>query len=684
MMRWETGIGSMVFYRLTQQKSSRQTVFLLLLCCVFFLPPSPAEAARKKVIFQLSNFRHWAQLEYDYSGKSDSSDGAEDRYSQDHELSETYHLDIDYAILDRDLANGGLAVEFGLDQTYENQSGGSGCSGSSIGFTGEYQLDLIAFERRVTPITLMSSLTQERISAPFTESYDQTRQALAAAIALRNSFLPARLSYRYDTTETSGLSIDRIQDTEELAFSVSSSSADFSETRLDAETSRRSTELSGQSTVLNRTDSDEIELHNLLRWGSLSRKSSLNSRYRLVKDSGTSERQTRTWDEDLKLQLGEALSSELSYGYRNVETPNQEQRQQSGEAALEHQLFDSLTTRLSYRVDQTDYLTGEERDWQAQAGWSYSKKLPRDSHLNMSYRYRYGVTDRNLVDQQLTVIDETFTVTVFLAGFLEQPDIIPESIVVYSADRSIIYTRDTEYRINVIGRRTELEIIGGGIVAGDLLSIDYLYRVNNSIEYSTTGHAVSTSLSLFQQRYRVYGSFSTTDQTLTSGVVNVSPLTDQTYAQVGFEGDFEVVSFGSSYTYLDSTLSTDKTTEAFVNYLFRKNARSLNLRLTERYTTTRQNERTSGLTGDEEGRNSLSFNADYRRYLRRNMTLNLRGRVIDIRGQNRDQDDILLGMIFEARWYKFELLLNADVTWKLYEDRTAREDNLGFRIRRYF
>ncbi|MCF6266431.1 MAG: hypothetical protein L3J57_07795 [Desulfuromusa sp.] len=678
------GIGIMLLYRLKQQKPSRYYIPILLLLCSFFLLPRPVEAARRKVVFQLSNFHHWTELEYEYTGKSFSNDGRADRSSQDHELDETYHLEIDYAILDHDLANGSLSVGLGLDQTYQNESGGSDRSGSSAGFSGEYLFDLFAFERRFYPISLMSSLTQERITAPFTENYDQTRHSFSAAIAMRNRILPIHLNYHYATTETSGLTNDRTQETEELSLSANSTIGNFSETRLYAETSSRNTDFTDESQAATQIDSDELELYNLLRWGSLRKKNSLNSRYRYVDDSGTTERQTHTWNEDLDLQLGKALSTGLSYIYRTVESQNQEQQQQTGDAWIEHRLFDSLTTRIGYSVDRTDYLTGEEQEWLSQAELTYVKSLPRQSRLNLSYTYRYGENNRNITDQQLTVVDEAFTVNTFLAGFLEQLDIIPESIIVYSADRSIIYNLNSEYRINVVGRRTELEIIGGGIVAGDILSIDYLYRVNNSIEYSTSGHSLSASLSLFGQRYRLYTSLSQTDQELISGSTNVSPLTQQTYAQVGIEGNFDQISLGSSYLYLDSTFSTDKTAEAFVHYLLRKNFSQLSLRLTERYITTQQNEGVTGTVGDPENRNSLAFTADYRRQLRRNLTMSLRGHVIDIRGQNRDQDDISLGMILESRWYKFEFLLSADMTWQIYDDSSSREDSVSFKIRRYF
>lgn len=677
----EIRVEAMLLDRLKQQTPSNWYVFILLILCGLLLFSLPANAAKKRVVFQLSNFRHWTDLEYDYTGRSYTNTDT-DRYSQEHEFAEIYHLEIDYSLLDRDLANGSLSVDLGLDQSYEDESGGD--SDRAAGFLGEYLFNMVAFERSFYPIYLMSNLVEERINAPFTEIYDQTRQLLSAALTLRNNSLPARLSYRYDTTETSGLTNDRNQELQELAFSVNSASGDFSDTRLSVETASRRTVFSGSTQPSNQTDTDQFDFQNLLRWGTLRKKNSLNSRYRFVEDTGTSERKTRTWDEDFELQLGKALTTEFSYGYRADESPSQKQRRQNGEAWIEHQLFDSLTTRVGYNIDQTDYLTGEEQNWSSQAGLAYTKKLPQESHLNLSYSYRYGEVDRNLDENQLTIIDEVFTVNVFLAEYLERLDIIPESIVVYNADRSIIYALGTEYRVNVIGRRTELEIIGGGIVAGDNLSVDYLYQVNNSIEYSTTGHSVLASLGLFNQRYRFYGSLNKTDQSLIAGAVDVSPLTQQTYVQIGLEGNFDSLSVGSSYLYQDSTLSTDNTAEAFINYLFRKNRSHLNLRLTERYITTRQNEESSGVSDSDQNRNSLSFNADYRRRLRRNLTLNLRGHVIDIRGQSRDQDDIFLGMILESRWYKFELQLSADMTWQLYEESRSREDSVSFRIRRYF
>ena len=383
------------------------------------------------------------------------------------------------------------------------------------------------------------------------------------------------------------------------------------------------------------------------------------------------------------MQLGKALSSGISYGYWTVESPDQEQTRHNGDAWIEHKLFDSLTTRVGYSVDRTDYLTGEGQNWQYQADLTYVKKLPRRSSLNLSYSYRYGETDRNLLDGRLTVSDESFSVTTFLSGFLEQFDIIPESVVVYSADRSIIYSQGSEYQINQIGRRTELEIIGGGIVAGDSLSVDYSYRVNNSIEYSTTGNSLSASLGLFGQRYRLYSSLNRTDQSLIAGLADVSTLTQQTHAEIGMEGNLDPVSFGTSYSYQDSTLSTDKTAKAFANYQLRKRFSSLNLRLTERYTITQQNEGAGGAS-DTTKRNSLSFNANYRRQLLRSTTLSLHGHLIDIRGQDRNQNDIFLGMIFESRWYKFVLQMSADVSWQIYEDSTSREDSVSFKLRRYF
>ncbi len=238
------------------------------------------------------------------------------------------------------------------------------------------------------------------------------------------------------------------------------------------------------------------------------------------------------------------------------------------------------------------------------------------------------------------------------------------------------------------GRRTELVFYlpfpSGGISLGDILSIDYTYRVNSSIEYSTTLNSASASIDLFEQRYRLYTSLSQTDQDHISGIADVSPLTKTTFALVGFEVNPGNISFGGSYQYLDSDITIDKTLETFADYRREKERTLLHLRLTGRHIESEQNGDFFGTDSTTTNSNTVLLNVDYRIQLARNRTLSLRGHIFDVRGDNRDVDDIFLGAFFESRWYKFTLRASADVTWQIYDEYTLRKDRVSIELRRYF
>lgn len=649
--------------------------------------PQSADAARRRVIFQLANLRQWTDFEYTYDGRTFDSQQGDDRTAQEHEFEESYHLGVDYAILSHRLANGTLELDLGLNQNYESESGAFDRNDSSAGLNLEYLFDMLLFERRFYPITLLANQLQEQVNAPFSQNYDLTSSNYSAGISLRNDVLPTQFSYRHYATETDGLSRDRNQTSDELTLDATSVIGEISTTGLQARSVSRSSHVEGSATATE-IDSYELEGKNTLSWTAYSHHQTLYSSCRLQRDTGSSEMRTKLWDERLDLELGKALEAELSYSQNDTESSLQDRQEKKWGGWIEHRLFKSLTSRYQHNISQTNYDNGEDQNWRHQLSFNYTKELPKQSRLDLSYAYGYGETDRNLDDQQLFAIDEELTVQLD-NNYLVNPDIIESSVLVHNADRSLLYTEGIDYQLVAEGRRLELVFFlpfptPNGINLADTLSIDYAYRVNSSIEYSTTSNSVSASIGLFNQRYRLYANLSQTDQELIDGVADVSPLTQTTFAQVGFEGNPGKFSYGSSYQYQDTSISIDKTLEAYVNYKREKNRTLLNLRLTERHITTQQNEGLSSTVATTSSRNSLLLNVDYRMQLARNTTMNLRGHIIDLRGDNRDQDDVFLGVLFESRWYKFQVRVSADVTWQIYDQSTSRNDRVTVGIRRYF
>ena len=669
------------------EAACRFWVLMFVMCSPLFFP-LPSYAAKRRVVFQLANLQQWVDLSYRYTGSATETDAATDRSSREHEFEETYHVGIDYAILSRRLANGSLELDIGSTQLVSHDSTSRDPNDEDAGLGLEFLFDMVLFERRPYPVSLVANRTQQRINAPFAENYTLISSTYGVGAAIRHDLFPFQLNYRYFSNETSGLALDRTQISDELVFESTLNWWDFSSTNLRAKIGSTQTEFEESSRSALETDTYDLSAYNLLIWGDLERKNTLNSGYRLRKDTGSTESRSVQWGEDLTLQLGKGLSVGGDYRYNKNASASQQRVENKVGGWIEHRLYESLTTRFDYSTSETEYLTGADQQYRYQSSIAYAKQLPKKSSLNLSYSYGYGELDRNLNDRFLRVFDELVTVAGGTGiGYLNSDAVVADSVTVTVNggvwDGTELQSGD--FDTNPFGNKTEITIDTAKVALyGTSYLVDYDYETNSSIEYSTTTHTVAASLGLFGQKYRLYSTLSLSDQELIEGADDVSPMTQQTFVQFGIEGNLQETTFGSSYIYLDTSISTDKTWETFLSHLQTIGRNLLTLRMTERYSTIEQKEGlVSGYTGGTKNSNSLMFNIDYRKPLMRNTTMNLWGQLADIRGTT-TQDDLSLGMGLESRWYRFELFFNGEVTWSLYEETVSREDLLSLKVRRYF
>lgn len=664
---------------------SRQlTLFHLLLAFCLLLSVVPdASAARRRVIFQLANLHQWAELEYDFNNSGYS--GETDRGSQGHEFEEKYHLDIDYTILGRRLAYGGLELDLGLKQSFDKDSGVIDRSDSASGFNVEYALNMQIFERATYPLVLNARRHQKRINEPFTQSYDLVTQQYSLGMSFKNNHLPTYLNYNYSETATSGLALDRTQKSDKFGISTFLKMGGFSTTDLHVETGFRQSRIEGDA-LDSSTHSYTMEANNMLSWSALSQRQVLRSSFRKERETGSSTLETEQWNERLRLRLGKGLETEFSHNYNYVETPRQFRREQKNEFWVEHHLFNSLVSRYQHNLAKTDFDTGVENSWSRQLSLSYTKRLPKDSRVRLAYSFTYGETDRDLVGRTIYIgpgNPEVAQIDVFFEVTLENTDVVPGSIVVRDSFGEL---PESAYDIDSFGRLTKIDFSGNavGLVPGDEVTIEYEYNVNNSIKYSTTTNAMSGSLDLVNQLFRVYGNLSKSEQDLLSGEANVSSLIQQSYLQVGVESTLNEYTLGSSYSYLNSTISIEEYAEAFLKYRKEGKGQVFSLRLTERFNTVKQKDSLSGGHSEEVDKNSVMLHMNYRRHLARNTTMTLKMFLADIRGDNIEQDEVSFGLLLESRWYKFLLRINADVSFEFYDDRNSHEEQLTISLRRYF
>ena len=654
----------------------------LLFCvvCIFLALLANDAQARKRALFIIGNFRHWTDLTYEYSGYSTVNDYAKDRTSRSQQFEEDYTFAFNYAILSHKLLNGRAEFTLGAEQAFKN-NGGAGRDADSSGLNFEYAVEGVAFQFRPYPITFSSNMFTEQVNNPYSEHYVLTQENHSIGIAMENDLLPSWLNYRVSEDSTDGLISDRTNRYETVTFNSVHRFRGISTTDFSAYRSTQENDFQGSAQDIH-TDSHFITLSNSLTWGKPLQRRYVDSTYQVRQESGSRNTNYDSWSESVRIHLGKALEYGLNTDYQKETSDFQTRRRRLGRTFLEHRLFNSLTTRLEYLKELNEYSTGDDNQWNRQISFSYGKALPRQCRLNLGYSNSYGETDRNLKDENLFITGELLTVKI-IDNYLQNTNVVQESVAVLNADRTVTYLEGVDYELREFGRLTEIVPLSGLIQEGDVLSIDYSYRVNDSIEYSTLTNSVSGSLQLFDNRYRIFTTLTKTDRDLISGSDTVQPLVQLKAAVLGFEANIAPFTYGSVYSYVDSTLAKDEALEGYLYYLRSVGRRRLSVRLNDRYSVTEQKELlTSGSM--EESKNVITLRVNYQRPWYRRSLLTLRGEYRNLRGSSRDEDDLTFGATLEAKINKFEFRLLSEVQWKFFEDSRQREDYLRIEVRRYF
>jgi hypothetical protein len=157
----------------------------------------------------------------------------------------------------------------------------------------------------------------------------------------------------------------------------------------------------------------------------------------------------------------------------------------------------------------------------------------------------------------LQIVDRPFLFDATRFNYLEEYDIMIETIVVRNAERTEIYEEGIDYLVEMIGRQIRLEIPRGSAISnGDMLSLDYDYLTNPEIKYGETMNSLYTSVDFFDNSYRLTAQVSRSGQQLLAGDDTNVSLTDSTSHMVSLEK--KITLFVGKIEYADRVSSTEK------------------------------------------------------------------------------------------------------------------------------
>jgi len=653
-------------------------VFILLL--VF----SPNALAQPRALFLLGDFRSWGEAAYELNGYSRSSSGSRTYSSTDHDLEESYHFEGLYGLLDHRWWSGRFSVDLGLAQTL-SRSDGRGDDRDWKGTRGAFYLDGRLFDKSPAPASFLTSYAQERVLVPFGRDYDRTVTNNSVGLQLHNDYLPASILYRNNESQTDGLALDRTQTVEEMRFQVSHRIHGFSQSGFSASRMNNATAYASSLPPLE-SDSYEVAVNNQLTLGNIARPHTLDSRYRLSNETGSRQSERTLWEERLRLVPGKALTLTAAHTLNRDETEGQRRDRRREEFSLEHRLFSSLVTRVQADLEKHEYNNGEEQTRGGSLSLSYSKQLPEDSHLGLNLGRRVAKTERDLTGNELAVVAETLVVT-DISNFLEQNFIVPSTVRVFSADRLILYQAGIDYELEVVGARTELLVLDlAAIPTGTVLSIDYSYTVDPSIDFTTTTDNLGFTLTALGNRWEMNINYGRSRQEPDGPDPGSLYLSHSRFYRVGLDHNFDGGSAGVHY---EDRRSDWQNQQSVTGNLFRRRdlfAGQLALRLKNQYTLTETLlTGAAGLPASREThRNVLSLFADFARVVHRNGRLNLRGLARASRGDGIHENNLSAALGYQYWLGRTEFRLQSEVEWTWSDDSRERNDYLYLYVRRYF
>ncbi len=655
---------------------------ILLFCLLSTLLLSSAQV-EAKAIFMIRDFRNWLEMEYDYDGYvSDSTGGNQNM--KEHNLNENYHFDMAYAIYDPRWVNGHFGVDLGMVQEW--YSGSFEGSGNDNKFEFGYKLDGIILDRKSVPTTFFAELVENQVERRFYRNYDLQVENYGISTTFKNRFVPTQVSYFKNRSETDGLELDRVIDSETFSIDASHQTENgFSYTEGNYfHTDDKTSFFGDQESVKNRVE--EYYARNSLTWGEHLTRSYFISSYRHRDESGENKIKSTDWLESLSLKPGRALRLGLEYQFREDDVEGLTRKDRKYRALLEHRLYESLVSTFRAQIRRLDYYSGTEDDDGFSMNFSYRKKLPYESLLHMGYSYSYNEIDRNLEGNLYFIIDELMVVDLFDPDKLNHLDVLVDTIKVMNKDRLITYIEGDDYQVQQVGRETELIITPGSMINdGDTLSIDYAYLVEPDIKYATVVNQGNVELALLERRFRFYSSYISSKQHLLSDRDN-EELDERLYDlerwMVGGEAHWGHASCGVEYVDYDSTTDVRQYVESFCDYRRYFSNNFIFLYLRDRHTW---HDNPDNVTYDNAGNeNVLTTGINFKRRLPLAALIEINLDYLNQSGRNNDRQELDWEVSYQLRVGRLEVECSLEEEWNWTDSVDERNDTVMLRVRRYF
>lgn len=386
---------------------------------------------------------------------------------------------------------------------------------------------------------------------------------------------------------------------------------------------------------------------------------------------------------NLYVDHSDTLKSIYNLNYQRENFGSDKDDTLTGSAALQHKLYDSLTSEIGVQGYRTTASSGEasQDSWQFGGGpaFNYTKKLGDGARLTAFESLLLLHTDVESTGGIIPVIDEAHT---FGTGahappdtfFLLQPQVITSTIVITDTQHLPPqgFIPGLDYQVINNGQMTLIRRLAGSRMPNAVL-VSYSFASSPSGSYDTLNNGSGIRFDFFDNLFGVYTRYNLIRN---YGAEN---LLVQNLDDVVFGGDvtWRCLRGGAEYEVYDSNLSSFKAWRFFEALTVQPDEySSFSLNLNQTFTHYDQ----SGVNEE-----SYSFIARYSRALTRHVGLTLEGGFTELRGDTVGQTLAVFRPMLQYTYGKFSASIGYDYGYDEYLGTDRRIRNMGFlRISRRF
>ncbi|MCR4336975.1 MAG: hypothetical protein NUV91_04130 [Candidatus Omnitrophica bacterium] len=251
-------------------------------------------------------------------------------------------------------------------------------------------------------------------------------------------------------------------------------------------------------------ESDEWNVFNRYTWDEELEKS-LNSRLYYRSLTGTRDSKDLTWTESLSIPHSETLETFLNYSFSDRSVSDVESQDQNLVLGWEHQLYESLTSRLSLRGAKKEATSFDENEVGLSLNENYKKNIG-PAVLRLGWGSNYSQQRREAASASIRIVNESHTLSDGTLVVLNEGNVDITSIVVTNSNGTTIYSQDVDYQvIELAGGLVEIRrVVGGSIINGQAVMVDYTLTLDPSLKFTSLANDYRTSLDFFNNHLQFY------------------------------------------------------------------------------------------------------------------------------------------------------------------------------------